>query len=350
MTLSDLSAIEDREALQRRTLNVLRLGVVPGQAAVAGTVAVVSLLAKDMLGSDRLAGLGSAAFTFGSAMVAIPLAAYMRRNGRRDGLALALGIGALGALGAHGALGVLGVLGGARDESAAPVGPGGAGMAVFGTLTALIASCGIAYDTAGLSPAVWVAACMLPLAALVFNRKAKRSVRPFERAFWSWLGVAIAAGILLGATAGMQAMGAEAFAGSTVLRVHEFGEDIRTTGKLMAVSVASSRPKSPKAWQARYPGKKLVFRPSKKNPGEGLLFEATTKRQRGRGRPRKGAPIAALREQLKLRWVLKRFVDMKPTLNFYGMWGALQPKREQLWRGAAQRMEAQLQQGNPRDF
>ena len=152
------------------------------------------------------------------------------------------------------------------------------------------------------------------------------------------------------AVAGLQAMGAEAFAGSTVLRVHEFGEDIRTTGKLMAVSVANSRPKSPKAWQARYPGKKLVFRPSKKNPGEGLLFEATTKRQRGRGRPRKGAPIAALREQLKLRWVLKRFVDMKPTLNFYGMWGALQPKREQLWRGAAQRMEAQLQQGNPRDF
>jgi MFS family permease len=98
VTTVDVGLIEDREALQRRTLNVLRLGVVPGQAAVAGTVAVVSLLAKDMLGSDRLAGLGSAAFTFGSAMVAIPLAAYMRRNGRRDGLALALGIGALGAL------------------------------------------------------------------------------------------------------------------------------------------------------------------------------------------------------------------------------------------------------------
>jgi len=98
VTAVDVSTIENREALQRRTLNVLRLGVVPGQAAVAGTVAVVSLLAKDMLGSDRLAGLGSAAFTFGSAMVAIPLAAYMRRNGRRDGLALALGIGALGAL------------------------------------------------------------------------------------------------------------------------------------------------------------------------------------------------------------------------------------------------------------
>jgi MFS family permease len=95
---SDLSLIPDRAAAQRRTLAVLRLAVVPGQAAVAGTVAVVSLLAKDMLGSDRLAGLGSASFTLGSAMAAIPLAAFMRRRGRRPGLALAFSIGAVGAL------------------------------------------------------------------------------------------------------------------------------------------------------------------------------------------------------------------------------------------------------------
>ncbi len=82
---------------QRRTLNVLRLAVVPGQAAVAGTVAVVSLLAKDMLGSDRLAGLGSAAFTLGAATVSIPLAAFMRRRGRRPGLVLALLGGSAGA-------------------------------------------------------------------------------------------------------------------------------------------------------------------------------------------------------------------------------------------------------------
>jgi MFS family permease len=93
-----IDTLENREELQRRTLNTLRLAVVPGQAAVAGTVAVVSLLAKDMLGSDRLAGLGSAAFTFGAAMVSIPLAAFMRRRGRRPGLALALGIGSLGSL------------------------------------------------------------------------------------------------------------------------------------------------------------------------------------------------------------------------------------------------------------
>jgi MFS family permease len=86
----------EQDALQRRTLNVLRFGVVPGQAAVAGVVAVVSLLGKDMLGSDRLAGLGSAAFTTGSAIIAIPLAARMKRHGRRSGLVLALLLGVLG--------------------------------------------------------------------------------------------------------------------------------------------------------------------------------------------------------------------------------------------------------------
>jgi MFS family permease len=91
-------APDDLADQQRRTLNVLRLAVVPGQAAVAGTVAVVSLLAKDLLGgSDRLAGLGSAAFTLGAAMVSIPLAAFMRRRGRRPGLVLALLGGACGA-------------------------------------------------------------------------------------------------------------------------------------------------------------------------------------------------------------------------------------------------------------
>ena len=89
--------IEQHQDQQRKTLNVLRLAVVPGQAAVAGTVAVVSLLASDMLGSDRLAGLGSAAFTLGAAAISIPLAAFMRRRGRRPGLIAALLIGGFGA-------------------------------------------------------------------------------------------------------------------------------------------------------------------------------------------------------------------------------------------------------------
>ena len=86
----------DRQELQRRTLWSLRFAQVPGQAAVAGMVAVVSLLASDLLGSDRLAGMGSASFTVGAAITSIPLAAYMRRRGRRVGLARALLIGAVG--------------------------------------------------------------------------------------------------------------------------------------------------------------------------------------------------------------------------------------------------------------
>ncbi len=89
--------MEQYQGQQRRTLNVIRLAVVPGQAAVAGTVAVVSLLASDMLGNDRLAGLGSAAFTLGAAAVSIPLAAFMRRRGRRPGMVAALLAGAVGA-------------------------------------------------------------------------------------------------------------------------------------------------------------------------------------------------------------------------------------------------------------
>ena len=50
---------DERARLQRRTLITLRLAQVPGQASVAGVVAVVALLAKQLLnGSDRLAGTG----------------------------------------------------------------------------------------------------------------------------------------------------------------------------------------------------------------------------------------------------------------------------------------------------
>jgi MFS family permease len=85
--------------VQRRTLRTLRFAQVPGQAAVAGVVAVGALLARDLLhGSDRFAGSGAAAFTFGSAFLAVPLSAFMRRNGRRPGLMFAFGLGAIGAL------------------------------------------------------------------------------------------------------------------------------------------------------------------------------------------------------------------------------------------------------------
>ncbi|MFZ4717867.1 MAG: MFS transporter [Ilumatobacteraceae bacterium] len=92
------AAAPSQPELQLRTLRTLRFAQVPGQAAVAGVVAVGALLAKDLLhGNDRFAGSGGAAFTFGAAFLAVPLSAYMRRRGRRPGLMVAFGLGAIGA-------------------------------------------------------------------------------------------------------------------------------------------------------------------------------------------------------------------------------------------------------------
>ncbi len=84
-------------ALQRRTLITLRVAQIPAQAAVSGVVAVVALIVSDLLDSDRLAGAGAAAFTFGAAFVAIPLSGFMRRRGRRPGLVRAFAAGSIGA-------------------------------------------------------------------------------------------------------------------------------------------------------------------------------------------------------------------------------------------------------------
>jgi len=91
-------ADDDVRAIQRRTLIVLRSAQIPAQAAVSGVIAVIALLVNQLLDSDRLAGTGSAAFTVGAALVAVPLSAYMRRRGRRPGLARAFAIGSCGAM------------------------------------------------------------------------------------------------------------------------------------------------------------------------------------------------------------------------------------------------------------
>lgn len=153
------------------------------------------------------------------------------------------------------------------------------------------------------------------------------------------------AGSVDAARRGLAEMQAEAFAGSVVLRVHQFGEDIRSS-KFMAIAVRT-RPKTPEKWLQANPGKRLEWRPSKKKPGEGVLYEV--ERVRGRGRPRKGQP-APTRERLRLRFLLTRFVDMKPTLGMYETWDAQATERDALWAGAATRMHKQLNELDPRDF
>ena len=87
----------DRAALQRRTIATLRMTQVPGQAAIAGVVAVLALFMADLLGDDRFAGSGNAAFTLGAALMAPSFSAFSRRRGRRPALIGALVIGACGA-------------------------------------------------------------------------------------------------------------------------------------------------------------------------------------------------------------------------------------------------------------
>ncbi|HEY8094158.1 MAG TPA: MFS transporter, partial [Acidimicrobiales bacterium] len=88
----------EREAVQRRTIGTLVGMQASGNAAIASVVAVSTLLASDLLGSDTLAGLGSAMLTAGAAFVAVPLAQHMRRRGRRPGLVMAYAAATVGAV------------------------------------------------------------------------------------------------------------------------------------------------------------------------------------------------------------------------------------------------------------
>lgn len=68
-----------------------------GYAGFVAVLAIVGLLASEMLGSDTLAGVPSAAATIGTAIAATPLALRSRRRGRRSGIRLGYLIGAGGA-------------------------------------------------------------------------------------------------------------------------------------------------------------------------------------------------------------------------------------------------------------
>jgi MFS family permease len=85
------------EALQRRTVSVLMVSQALGGVGVSSGVAVAALLAERILGSASLAGLAQTSQVFGAALAAYLLARVMATRGRRAGLALGYGAGALGA-------------------------------------------------------------------------------------------------------------------------------------------------------------------------------------------------------------------------------------------------------------
>lgn len=86
----------DRFRVQRRTLRVLWVSAVFGRGAVSSMFPVSVLAISDLLGSNRYAGLSTAATTVGSAVSAGALAAFMQRRGRTPGLTLGFGVPVVG--------------------------------------------------------------------------------------------------------------------------------------------------------------------------------------------------------------------------------------------------------------
>lgn len=96
---SYIDSPEMQKRLYKRTLGIVVISQMFGGAGLAAGVTVGALLAKNMLGTDKFAGLPVALLTLGSAGAALLIGRLSQRSGRRFGLAagfLAGGIGAIG--------------------------------------------------------------------------------------------------------------------------------------------------------------------------------------------------------------------------------------------------------------
>lgn len=87
-----------RDRVQSRTLRVLTGSQVFGGMGLVSGYIPAALLAKEITGSDLLAGLAAAMLSVGSSAASFPLASYMYSNGRRPGLRVGYLIGATGAI------------------------------------------------------------------------------------------------------------------------------------------------------------------------------------------------------------------------------------------------------------
>ena len=83
---------------RRRATASLVAGVALGSTGHIAAITVATIVAKDLLGSQLLAGAPGATVVLGAALGAVLLSAYMARVGRRRGLVLGYTIGVVGAL------------------------------------------------------------------------------------------------------------------------------------------------------------------------------------------------------------------------------------------------------------
>lgn len=93
-----VGAVVDVEQVQRHTVRTLVVSQAVGAVGVTIGVATASLVARDISGSETLAGLAQTFQVLGTAAAAYVLARVMRRRGRRIGIVLGYLAGATGAL------------------------------------------------------------------------------------------------------------------------------------------------------------------------------------------------------------------------------------------------------------
>lgn len=86
----------DVARIQRRIVLVLSIAQVLGGVAFGATISLGAVLAADISGDETFSGLAAAAVTFGTALIAIPLARLARRRGRRRSLATGMGLALVG--------------------------------------------------------------------------------------------------------------------------------------------------------------------------------------------------------------------------------------------------------------
>lgn len=86
------------DPVQRRTLVVLSAAQVLGGVGVATGVAVSSLVASELSGSDAVAGLAQTSAVVGAALAAVPLSRLAASRGRRRSLTLGYAVATVGAV------------------------------------------------------------------------------------------------------------------------------------------------------------------------------------------------------------------------------------------------------------
>ena len=102
-TGAGIDSPEEQRRLYRRTLFIVVMSQIFGGAGLAAGITVGALLAKDMLGTEGLAGVPTALFTLGSALAALLVGRFSQRFGRRLGLSAGFFAGGIGAIGVVGA-------------------------------------------------------------------------------------------------------------------------------------------------------------------------------------------------------------------------------------------------------